>query len=73
MPTVVGQMTGLGFVQASVGWTTNGLVWCCYFLSFTPDSLVVIVPAESSYQNSAIVLVVGLGAAPVGGRVDVAG
>ena len=42
MPTVVDQMTGLGSFQATIGWVTNCWAWCCYFLHFVSDSLVVV-------------------------------
>ena len=73
MPTVIGQITGLSFVLIGGDWTSKDFIMCSCFLSFTPDSLVVIAQADLVFRNSVIVLVVGLSAVLVGGCVDIAG
>ena len=41
MPTDIGQMAGLSFVQAGVNLATNCFILCCCFLHFLLGSLVV--------------------------------
>ena len=57
----------------TVGWPTYCLADCYCFLRLASGVLVVVAPVDCSFWKSTIVLIVGLGAALVGGFVGIVG